>query len=86
MPRVRLSLGLVAATLAIGAAMAGGRSLIINIELAHGVPALLLTGLLTPALMGATAALLGRIAYRNLFWHRYVSGRRTTRPHQSRRL
>ena len=72
MTRVRLFLGIVAGIVAIVAFGAAGRLLIINIRLAQGAPGLLLVGLLPPAMMGAAAASLARIAYRNLFWRRYL--------------
>ena len=67
MIRVRLFLGIVAGALAIVATAAAARTLIANIQLAHGAFALLLPGLLPPVMIGAAAALFGRIAYRNLF-------------------
>ena len=73
MTRARLFLGSVAGIVAIVAIGAAGRLLIINIKLAQGAPGLLLVGLLPPAIMGAAAALLLRIAYRNLFWRRYLA-------------
>jgi hypothetical protein len=74
MTRVRLFLGIVDGVLAIVATVAAARSLITNIQLAHGASALLLPGLLPPVMIGAAAALLGRTAYRNLFWRRYLAG------------
>jgi hypothetical protein len=75
-------LGLVAGALAIVATIGAGQSVIAIIALAHGSPSLIFPGLLGPAMLLASAAVLSRIAYRNLFWRRYIASiqRKQSRP------
>jgi hypothetical protein len=74
--RFRLFLGVVTGALGVAGTTAAVHSLIVNVALAHGELTLILPGLLGPVLIMAAAALLLRIAYRNLFWRRYVASRR----------
>ncbi len=73
MTRIRFLLGLGTTALAVVAAIAAGQALIQDIKLANGSPGLLFSGLISPALMAAAAALSARLAYRNLFWRRYLA-------------
>ena len=72
--RIRFLLGLVAAALAGLAAFAAIRALVIDIKLALGIgaPSLILPGLLAPIVLAVAAYVLSRLAYRGLFWRRYL--------------
>jgi hypothetical protein len=74
MPRMRWFLGLLAAGLAGVALWFAVRDAFVTTKMAIGLgtPALILPGLLAPLILVATASVFSRIAYRILFWRRYV--------------
>jgi hypothetical protein len=91
MTRIRLVLGLFAGGVGIFAVLDGLRALVDTVRGAMAVraPDLILPGLVGPVILFAVASILLRLAYRNLFWRRYVAGLRrtpasvaTTPPHK----
>ena len=78
----RLLLGALAGALALVASVAAVRAVADVIRGAHasGVLGVVLPTFVSPAIMAVAGVLLFRIAYRNLFWSRYVAALRRAHP------
>jgi uncharacterized membrane protein len=78
----RLLLGALAGALALVASVAALRAVAEVIRGAHASSGLglVLPGFVSPAIMAVAGALLFRVAFRNLFWSRYVAALRRAHP------
>lgn len=73
MRHLRFVFGLVVAAIGGYAVIAGTRSLVDVVRGSMHSPSALAAGLIGPAIFFGAALILFRLAYRNLFWERYVS-------------